>query len=91
MTLRLAHVPPSQRAPFSRLQASIRSAYHASINARRTAEFQAHLSATQPGGSLMPHSRSNPGGNIAKKVSLHDLDYGISVDLLSRYIAIGTL
>lgn len=67
MTHTLATLPPSQRAPFARLQASIRSAYHASVNARRNAEFQAHLSATQPGGSLMPHSRSDPGGNLAKK------------------------
>ena len=70
MTQTLAHVQPSQRAPFSRLQASIRSAYHANVNARRTAEFQAHLAATQPGGSLLPHARSNPRGVLAKKVSI---------------------
>ncbi|RDB25424.1 hypothetical protein Hypma_007740 [Hypsizygus marmoreus] len=67
MTHTLATLPPSQRAPFSRLQASIRSAYHRSVNARRTAEFQAHLAATQPGGSLMPHSRADPQGSLAKK------------------------
>lgn len=67
MTQTLATLPPSQRAPFSRVQASIRSAYHRSVNARRHAEFQAHLSATQPGGSLMPHSRSNPRGTLAQK------------------------
>lgn len=67
MTHTLATLPPSQRAPFSRLQASIRSAYHASINARRNAEFKAHLSATHPGGSLMPHSRADPKGPLAKK------------------------
>lgn len=67
MTHTLATLPPSQRAPFARLQASIRSAYHASVNARRNAEFQAHLSATQPGGSLMPHSRAAPNGQLAKK------------------------
>ncbi|KAJ7091193.1 hypothetical protein C8R44DRAFT_414820 [Mycena epipterygia] len=67
MTQTLANLPSSQRAPYSRLQASIRSAYHRSVNARRTAEFRAHLSATQPGGSLLPHARANPHGNVAKK------------------------
>ena len=67
MTQTLATLPPSQRAPFSRLQASIRSAYHRSVNARRNAEFRAHLAATQPGGSLMPHSRADPQGCLARK------------------------
>ncbi|KDR75189.1 hypothetical protein GALMADRAFT_122854 [Galerina marginata CBS 339.88] len=67
MTQTLATLPPSQRAPFSRLQASIRSAYHRSVNARRHAEFQAHLSATTPGGSLMPHARLNPREKTAQK------------------------
>ncbi|KAF8210580.1 hypothetical protein K438DRAFT_1929594 [Mycena galopus ATCC 62051] len=67
MTSTLANLPSSQRAPYSRLQASIRSAYHRSVNARRTAEFRAHLTATHPGGSLMPHARANPRGNVAKK------------------------
>ncbi|KAI9442496.1 hypothetical protein H4582DRAFT_2110039 [Lactarius indigo] len=67
MTQTLATLPPAQHAPFSRLQASIRSAYHASINARRTAEFKAHLSATLPGGSLTPLSRADPAGSAAQK------------------------
>lgn len=67
MTQTLATLPSSHRAPFSRLQASIRSAYHASVNARRNAEFQAHLSATTPGGSLMPHARADPSGTVARK------------------------
>lgn len=67
MTQTLANLPPSQRAPYARLQASIRSAFHASVNARRHAEFRAHISATQPGGSLMPHSRADPGGEMAQK------------------------
>jgi hypothetical protein len=46
MTQTLATLPSSQRAPFSRIQASIRSAYHRSVNARKNAEFRAHLSAT---------------------------------------------
>jgi hypothetical protein len=67
MTQILATLPPSQRAPFARLQASIRSGYHRSINARRHAEFQAQLSATSPGGSLMPHARVDPRGPAAQK------------------------
>ncbi|KIJ68005.1 hypothetical protein HYDPIDRAFT_107574 [Hydnomerulius pinastri MD-312] len=74
MTQTLANLPPAQRAPYSRLQASVRSAYHASINARRHAEFQAHLSATQPGGSLMPHSRADPNGPMARKERFDRLD-----------------
>ncbi|THV02420.1 hypothetical protein K435DRAFT_653385 [Dendrothele bispora CBS 962.96] len=67
MTQTMAALPPSQRAPYSRLQASVRSAYHRSVNVRRTAEFRAHLSATQPGGSLTPHSRAHPRGSAAQK------------------------
>ncbi|KAK1233171.1 hypothetical protein PQX77_003706 [Marasmius sp. AFHP31] len=67
MTKTMANLSPSQRAPYSRLQASIRSAYHRSVNARRVAEFKAHLSATQPGGSLTPHARSDPIGPAAMK------------------------
>jgi len=67
MTQTLSNLPPSQRAPYSRLQASIRSAFHHSVNARRTAELRAHLSATQPGASLTPHARSNPRGSDAQK------------------------
>ncbi|KAH9040122.1 hypothetical protein EDB85DRAFT_1927108 [Lactarius pseudohatsudake] len=68
MTQTLTTLPPAQHAPFSRLQASIRSAYHASINARRTAEFKAHLAATLPGGSLTPLWRADPAGSAAQKV-----------------------
>ncbi|KAJ3989912.1 hypothetical protein F5890DRAFT_1483509 [Lentinula detonsa] len=67
MTQTMANLPPAQRAPYSRLQASIRSAYHRSVNARRTAEFRAHLSATQPGVSLTPYARANPRGSDAQK------------------------
>ncbi|KAF8124966.1 hypothetical protein EV363DRAFT_1177302 [Boletus edulis] len=74
MTQTLANVAPSQRALYSRLQASVRSAYHASVNARRHAEFQAHICATQPGGSLMPHSRANPSGPMARKERFERLD-----------------
>ncbi|KAF8829104.1 hypothetical protein HHX47_DHR3000521 [Lentinula edodes] len=68
MTQTMANLPPAQRAPYSRLQASIRSAYHRSVNARRNAEFRAHLSATHPGASLTPHARANPRGSDAQKV-----------------------
>jgi len=74
MTQTLATIPPSQRAPFSRLQSAIRSAYHASVNARRTAEFQAHINATHPGGSLMPQSRADPHGSLARKERYERLD-----------------
>ncbi|KAG2016143.1 hypothetical protein CC2G_009342 [Coprinopsis cinerea AmutBmut pab1-1] len=67
MTQTLATLPPSQKASFSRVQASIRSAYHRSVNKRRHAEFQAHLSATQPGASLMAHARADPRGAAAQK------------------------
>ena len=67
MAQTLATLPSSHRAPFSRLQAQIRSAYHASVNARRNAEFQAHLNSTAVGGSLMAASRSNPDSSLARK------------------------
>ncbi|TFY70306.1 hypothetical protein EVG20_g2700 [Dentipellis fragilis] len=74
MTRTLATLPPSQRAPYAKLQGSIRAAYHASVNARRTAEFRAHLSATTPGASLMPHSRADPHGPLARKERLERFD-----------------
>ena len=77
MSQTLATLPSSQRAPFSRLQASIRSAYHRSVNARKNAEFRAHLSATTPGGSLLAHARANPRGKGAQK--------GESLFVVSRY------
>jgi hypothetical protein len=74
MTQTLANLPPSERAPFSRIQASTRSTFHASVKARRQAEFQAHISATQPGGSLMPQSRADPGGAMAQQERYERLD-----------------
>lgn len=70
----LSSAPPSQRAQYSRIQASIRAAYHASVAARKKAEFQAHLSATAPGGSLTPHARANPFSSLAKKERRARLD-----------------
>ncbi|SJK97518.1 uncharacterized protein ARMOST_00770 [Armillaria ostoyae] len=67
MTQTLATIAPSQRASYARLQASTRAAYHRSVTARRHAEFEAHLSATQPGGSLLPYSRANPSSPAAQK------------------------
>jgi len=67
MTQTLAELPPSHKAPYTRLQASIRSSFHASVNARRHAEFQAHISATQPGASLPAHLRADPASPAARK------------------------
>lgn len=67
MTQTLASLPPSHRAPFSRVQASIREAYHRSVSARRHAELQAHLSFIQPGASLSAHLRPNPRSKEAQK------------------------
>ncbi|KAG6837516.1 hypothetical protein H0H93_008441 [Arthromyces matolae] len=67
MTQTMSTLPASQRAPFARLQASIRADYHRSVNARKNAEFQAHITSMQPGGSLSAHSRADPQGNLAKK------------------------
>jgi hypothetical protein len=50
-----------------KLQASIRSAYHSSVAARRLAEFKAQLSSVTPGGSLTPAARANPHGAVARK------------------------
>jgi hypothetical protein len=58
-------VPDSLRAPYIKLQASIRSAYHASVSSRRIAEFNAQLSSTFPGGSLSPAARSDVHGKVA--------------------------
>ncbi|KAI0694321.1 hypothetical protein BC835DRAFT_1349826 [Cytidiella melzeri] len=70
MTQTLATLPSSHRAPFARLQASIRSAYHASVNARRSAEFRAHLCVTVPGASLTPAARADPFGPLARRERL---------------------
>ncbi|KAG6872656.1 hypothetical protein C0995_007986 [Termitomyces sp. Mi166 len=67
MTQTMNTLPASQRAPFTRLQASIRADYHRSVNARKNAEFQAHITSMQPGGSLSAHSRADPQGTLAKK------------------------
>ncbi|KAI5123062.1 hypothetical protein M0805_000496 [Coniferiporia weirii] len=67
MTQTLTSLPPSIRANYARIQAHIRASYHTFLAARRKAEFQAHLSATVPGGSLAAHSRSNPNGPLAKR------------------------
>lgn len=77
MTQTLATLPSSHRAPFSRVQASIRAAYHRSVNARKTAEFRAHLAATQPGGSLLPHNRVKSLGPEAKKERYERVDHFI--------------
>lgn len=70
----LATLPPSQRPPFARLQASVRSGYHAHVTARRNAEYRAHLSVTLPGGSLSAHSRLHPNGPAARKERYEHFD-----------------
>lgn len=67
MTETIESLRASQRAPFSRLQASIRSSYHTAVTKRRKSEFRAHLSSTHPGGSLSPSSRANQFSKAAKK------------------------
>ena len=67
MTQTLAASPASQRAHYTRVQASIRAAYHTYVAQRRRAEFLAHLNATIPGGSLMPSSRSSPNSSQARR------------------------
>ena len=74
MTQTLTGLQPSRRAQFARVQAAVRAAFHAHLAARRKAEFQAHLNATTPGGSLMPHSRSHPDGTHARQERLERLD-----------------
>jgi hypothetical protein len=61
------NLPPSHRAAYMKLQASIRSAYHSSVAARKLAEFKAQLSSVAPGGSLTPAARANPHGSVARK------------------------
>lgn len=60
-------LPPAHRAAYMKLQASIRSAYHSSVAARRLAEFKAQLSSVTPGGSLTLAARANPHGPAARK------------------------
>lgn len=74
MTQTLTTLPSSQRPPFARLQASVRSGYHAHVTARRNAEYHAHLSVTLPGGSLSAHSRLHPSGPAARKERYERLD-----------------
>lgn len=70
MTQTLNKIHASQRAQFTRIQAAIRAAFHSSVAARREAEFHAHIRATQPGGSLMPHCRADPSGPAARQERL---------------------
>jgi hypothetical protein len=67
MTQTLASIPSSQRATYSRLQAAIRADYHATMAARRNAEFLARLRAVTPGGSLAAHMRAEPRSAVARK------------------------
>jgi hypothetical protein len=67
MTQTLATLPSSQRAAYSRVQAAIRSSFHAEAAARRNAEFRARMAAVQAGASLAPHARADPHSLVARK------------------------
>jgi hypothetical protein len=67
MTQILATLPSHQRAPYVKLQSSVRSAYHISVQNRRDAEFRAHLSSTHSGGSLSARARANHQGAEARR------------------------
>jgi hypothetical protein len=67
MTETLATLPQSQRATYSRIQAAVRSQFHADAAARRNAEFRARMAAVQAGGSLAPHARADPHSPEARK------------------------
>lgn len=70
MTQTIESLSASQRPPYARLQATIRSSFHTTMARRRKSEFRAHLSSTHPGGSLLPNSRLDPAGKAAKKERL---------------------
>jgi hypothetical protein len=78
MTQTLATLPAHQRAPYVKLQASIRSAYHHSVRVRRDAEFQAHLAATNSGASLSACARADPNGQEARKERLERFERFVS-------------
>lgn len=70
MTDTLAALPPSQKATYTKLQASVRSAYHTWTSLRRLQEFRAFLTSTTPGASLTPPARSDPHSPLARKERL---------------------
>ncbi|KAG8835010.1 hypothetical protein FRC17_005858 [Serendipita sp. 399] len=76
-TLRTA--PASQRAAYTRLQAQIRSSYHASVALRRESEFHAHLTSTKPGQTLTPLHRQYPSSDGAKLERLERLEKFLGV------------
>ena len=67
MTQTLTGLPPLLRANYARVQAQIRASYHTFLAARRKAEFQAHISATTPNGSLPANLRSNLQSPLARQ------------------------
>ncbi|KAG9007069.1 hypothetical protein FRB90_009574 [Tulasnella sp. 427] len=70
MTDTLAALPSSQKATYTKLQASVRSAYHTWTSLRRLQEFRAFLASTTPGASLTPPARSDPHSPLARKERL---------------------
>jgi len=75
----LRTIPASQRASYTRLQAQIRSSYHAAVALRRESEFNAHLTSTMPGHSLTPMNRQNPTSDSAKLERLERVQKLINV------------
>ncbi|KAH7108536.1 hypothetical protein BKA62DRAFT_682519 [Auriculariales sp. MPI-PUGE-AT-0066] len=65
MTRRLAALPAYDKRQYTKVQASIRAAFHRDAAARRRHEFRAHLTSTAPGGSLSPAARASPRGHEA--------------------------
>ena len=67
MSQTLANTAPAHRATYTRLQASVRSAFHTDQSVRRISEFRALLSSTEPGNSLSLAVRSSPNCSLVKK------------------------
>ncbi|KZT62041.1 hypothetical protein CALCODRAFT_490605 [Calocera cornea HHB12733] len=63
----LSSLPPSQRARFTRIQASIRAQFHADRTLALQSAMLALLSSTVPLHSLTPPSRARPQGKSAQK------------------------
>jgi len=65
MTRRLAALPAHEKRQYTKVQASIRAAFHRDAATRRKHEFRAHLTSVAPGGSLSPAARASPRGREA--------------------------
>ncbi|KAL7415415.1 hypothetical protein BDY24DRAFT_349333 [Mrakia frigida] len=63
----LSSLPPSHRAAFTRVQAAVRSTFHADEEVRRRNEFEVLLRGTDPGGGLTVGNRRDPNGKGARR------------------------